>query len=116
MAWTFAGLLSVFGFSGAFIIVDRQSRGRPMFHVIPGAILRGMETQEDEAHLQSVLMVSEELYGTAAVANNIVDLIAHDWAVHAIYTESIELAERIAREATEVWNLSVQLKCQTMAV
>ncbi|KAG1734448.1 uncharacterized protein EDB91DRAFT_1250971 [Suillus paluster] len=95
MAWTFAGLLSVFGFNGAFIIVDQQSRGQPMFHVIPCTILKGMETQEEGPHLQSVLMVSEQLYGTTAIANNLVDLIAHDWAVHTIYTKNVELAERI---------------------
>ncbi|KAG2142125.1 hypothetical protein BD769DRAFT_1383646 [Suillus cothurnatus] len=123
MAWTFAGLSRLFGSDGAFIVggfrsanvrnphslptVEWSARGHPMFHIIPCACLQGMETQEDEPHLQSVLMVSNELYGSQAIADGIDHLIAHDHAVQTVYTESVQLAESVARDAAEMWKLRV---------
>jgi hypothetical protein len=87
MAWTYAGLSRAFGSDGAFILrgcpsanvrnrhslptVERSARGHPIFHIIPCTCLQGMETQEDEPHLQSVLMVSKELYGSPAMADRV---------------------------------------------
>ncbi|KAG2124101.1 hypothetical protein BD769DRAFT_1669615 [Suillus cothurnatus] len=115
MAWTFAGLLRVFGCEGAFIIVERPPRGQPVFHIIPCICLQGMETQEDTPHLQSVLIVSKELYGTPAMADSIVHLIAHS-VVATIYTESVHLAETIIRDAGEILRVGVSLECQSVTI
>jgi hypothetical protein len=50
--------------------VDRPSRGRPKFHIIPCISLQGTETQEDEPHLKSVLIVSDKLYSSPTVAHS----------------------------------------------
>jgi len=46
---------------------------------------------------------------------DLIDIVMHDWAVATLYTQTVSLAERIIKEATEVWNLHAQLDCQTMA-
>ncbi|KAG2123973.1 hypothetical protein BD769DRAFT_1669804 [Suillus cothurnatus] len=116
MPWTFAGLLRLFGSDGAFILVERLSHGQPMFNIIPSTCLQGMETLEDKPHLQSVLLVSNNLYGTPAMADSIVHFIVHDSAVRTIYTESVELAETVIRDAGEVWNLPLKRQTITYAI
>ncbi|KAG2114483.1 hypothetical protein BD769DRAFT_1673442 [Suillus cothurnatus] len=97
-------LLDLFEDKGAFIFVEHQERGPPMFQIIRCADIKLSGTVGGRDPSCNVLIVTECIYDEPEQLQRTVLSLAYDRTVDTVCAESLELAERLAGDAiTEHW-------------
>ncbi|KAG2122657.1 hypothetical protein BD769DRAFT_1670579 [Suillus cothurnatus] len=97
-------LLELFQDKGAFIFVQRQERGPPVFHIIACADIITSGTVGGKDPTCNVLIVTDCIYEVPEQLKRTILSIAYDWTVDTVCAQSVELAERLVGDAiTEHW-------------
>lgn len=67
------------------------------------------------ALLDSLVVVTEELYKAPDTSKCVVHSIAYDWSIQAVYTQYLWLAEKIAGETMDICKRGLPLERLTRA-
>ncbi|KAG1894490.1 uncharacterized protein F5891DRAFT_1195195 [Suillus fuscotomentosus] len=98
MSASVKGLLDIFGEEGAFIFLDRGTRSPPIVHVQTTADLIASGQPVTIVTEGGVLLATVELYKYPSLFADMIRRIADDSSTRAVYSDSVELAEHLARE------------------
>ncbi|KAG1841606.1 hypothetical protein C8R48DRAFT_781316 [Suillus tomentosus] len=92
----------IFDGRGAFIYVQRQGRASPAFDIVAASEVRTFGTPYHRRPTTGIFLVMDDFNGNDSLLARTIRTIAFDTQVVTVYTESVQLAQYLASEASRL--------------